>query len=419
VISFRGHWSIRAPGCGVLGLELFGRSFCLRFSERLSALLETLRGFERLAESLTDISEFVEHCIARRTSLAVFCRIGGVPFAVEVSPVHGVMFERDGAAPLFLSERTGIECCLYSSLMFPFHLEDFPSDELMENSSVFFQHGLTALQRLRQVFSQDEWSCGRPSIRRSTFVIFRRRISVNFHWRPLNCFAVIIPCRSAFSVLRVPLANFQKFYQTSRSVHHVFKIELRELEGFRDAILHFYDDLGLLLTSEFLSPALDDLHDNSIVLRREAMTATLDADGLTIESTAIPLLTNVAERFREIFGGDRRLLRRAAQLLIGIAKFDQSYGLAIAEILHCAQRDSWQALVNWELLFDTAKFSPDRGRIVFALRLPRDSLEFEMGKVAMKLQISVACRAGGNIFSNLRQIIQWMSESDPMTAFVL
>jgi hypothetical protein len=76
-------------------------------------------------------------------------------------------------------------------------------------------------------------------------------------------------------------------------------------------------------------------------------------------------------------------------------------------------------LVNWGLLFDTAKFSPDRGRIAFALGLPRDLLEFEMGKVAMKLQISVACRTGGNIFSNLRQIIQWMSESDPMTAFVL
>jgi hypothetical protein len=419
LISVRGHWSIRAANSALPGVELFGCSFCLRFSERLSALLDTLRGFERLATSLTDISEFMEHCIARRTSTAVFSQIGGVPFAVEVSPVHGATFERDGAGPLFLSDRTGIECCLYSSSVFPFCLEDFPSDELMENSFVFFQHDLATLQRLREVFSGDEWSCGRPSIRRSTFVIFRRRISINFHWRPLNCFAAIIPCRGAFSVLRVPLANFQKFYQTSRSVHHVFKIELRELERFRDAILHFYDDLGLLLTSEFSSPALDDLHDSSIVLRSEAMTATLDADGLTIESEAIPLLTNVAGRFREIFRRDRRLLRRAAQLLIGVAKFDQSYGVAIAEILNCAQRDDWSALVNWGLLFDTAKFSPDKGRIIFALGLPKDLLEFEMGKVAMKLQISVACRAGGNVFSNLRQIIQWMSESDPMARFVL
>jgi hypothetical protein len=133
-----------------------------------------------------------------------------------------------------------------------------------------------------------------------------------------------------------------------------------------------------------------------------------------IVAEAMPIVTKVARRFKEIFCSNRNLARRAVQFIVGISKFEQQFVVAVCEILNHAQKRHWHKVVDWGILFDSAKISPDKSKILFALGMPVELLEFEVGKVAGKLQVSVTWHAENKVFSNERSVVQWMAECDPL-----
>jgi hypothetical protein len=293
---------------------------------------------------------------------------------------------------------------------------------MADEFTVFFRHGMRALVRMREVFHDAAWSFGAVSLGRSIILVYQRRVSINFHWRPLYCFSAILPSVGTLTVLQVPLAVFKKFFHSVRTSHLVYKVEISELARFRDAIVDFYDDFALLVKAGFPCPASDDLQPGFVTFRADfgwQIVATIDPDGITVQGDAVALFTRVSRRFRDLFGRDRRMLRRAAQLLIAVARFEQMVVAAVCEILAQLQREGWAEAIDWQRFFDDAKVSPDGNRIAVTIWTPIDVMDLELVRGSQKLQIVVGTQAGHRMFAAIRGLIQWLAESDPGTPWAI
>jgi hypothetical protein len=232
----------------------------------------------------------------------------------------------------------------------------------------------------------------------------------------LYCFSAVLPSVGTLTVLQVPLSGFKKFFHSIRTSHLVYKVEIGELVRFRDSVVHFFDDFALLVKAGFPCPASEELQQGAITFRADMgwpMVARIDSDGIAIHADVGAFFTKVSKRFREIFANDRIMLRRAAQLLISLSRFEQSFVTAICEVVLQLQRDGWATAIDWGRFFTDAKVSPDGTRIALSVHTRVDALELELARVAQKLQIIVGARSCHRMFSTLRGLIQWLSESDP------
>jgi hypothetical protein len=235
-------------------------------------------------------------------------------------------------------------------------------------------------------------------------LIYRRRISITVHWRPLHSFSAVLPRCGALTLLRVPLAVFKKPSSSVKSVDLIYRIESSELERFRDAIVDFYEDFAMLTRVGFPVPQPEDLADTCFSLHAVftwPILATIAPDGIGFQSD-FPLFAKVTHRFRKFFDGSRNVFRRASELMLSIAKLSEPFAKAVCEIIGQTQGKGWCEAIDWVKFFDHANFNVDEGHMFLVFDLKEELLEIELigpgGAVKQKQ------------FSSLRQFIQRMTE---------
>jgi hypothetical protein len=283
----------------------------------------------------------------------------------------------------------------------------------------FLQNGPFALKRVLETLSGDNWTCSYNMNEIS--VIFRRRISMNFCWRPLHYWAATVPNEGLLALLRVPLAGFQQVYNPTKTIYQEYLVELADLPKFRDAVVDFYDDLGFLMMAGFEAPTADSIRDNTVMLtcaRTVGLVAIIDQEGMTIEFESLALFAKVSQQFRDILGGDRRMFRRAMQLMVGITRFEISMVVAVCEIINETQSQTWKGRVRWTDLFDDVVTDGERQMMAFTLPIGVNLIGIEIAKVAGKVQVAVTCRGMTRKFAILRSVIQLMAGCDADLPFL-
>jgi hypothetical protein len=401
-------WSVSLPQPPSRRVVIAGRSLSLCFAPSLLFTVVCFLRFEGCREAL-GADALLEGAAAAHAAVGgsrVTVRIGPLA-AADAAPSETRLTALPFAAPALL-----VLCRALTATFLPSPAaEEFP-----EAFAVFWRHAILGMAEMRRVFAGPAWTIGPLTFGQSLMLVYQHRVSINLHWRPLSCCSAIVPSAGPLRLLQVPLAAFKKFSYPIRPFYFVHKVEMPELSRFRDAIVDFYDDFAMLIRVGFPPPSVEDVRDGEVTFRGDfewQVTAVIEADGIELQAEALPLLSKVSQRFKQMFAVDRRLLRRAGQFLSGLAKLELNFVTVICEVIEEFQREKWAREIDWEGFFNGAKVSTDGTRIAVAVWTNVDALNLEASRVEQKLQITAATRVGSRAFFTVRGFVQWLTESDP------
>jgi hypothetical protein len=202
----------------------------------------------------------------------------------------------------------------------------------------------------------------------------------------------------------------------------VYKIGFSELVKFRDAIIEFYEDFALLVRLGFPFPLVDDLNHGVLHFHGDfgcQIVAIIEPDGILLQTDSVPPFKKVSSRFKEIFKTERGLLRRAVQLMLGMANLELTFIASVCEALAELQKEPWASTIDWDQFFTDAAVIADGTGVTLTVSTAADSLDLEFSPVGHKIQIIASARSGHRTFSVHRGFAQWLSESTPHKHWVL
>lgn len=352
-----------------------------------------------------------------------------VHFSVDSLNVHlglGPLvdnFEALEESQFIMNPSTPLKLFMRFSRVFPLQLSKIYEFEGEEFGS-WLRYSLPALFHLHRVFSPTiGWSTGSLSSHESIVLIFQRHISFNVQWKFLQGFAVVLPNTGKSHFFEIPLLIFPKLFSVPVT-HQTYKVKTSELEKLRDVISNFYGDF-IMVTSSGFGKMTRDQQGTFIKMKRGErhhvqLTATLTANGLSLDSENTPVVREICGAFQASIG-DREKCRKLFKVIIEISTYDASYAKEVLNTIQVLQKIPWPGSICWESLYDRLRMTPSSVTLTVEKVVDgrRCQLILEFIKLMGEMQIKATSGVNTASFQGFESFAQWAAQCDPFNPFLL
>lgn len=252
----------------------------------------------------------------------------------------------------------------------------------------------------------------------SFFLIYQRKMSINFMLRPSQVFQLIIPSVGKSQMLKVPLDALPRPCHLSKLSHHAMKLHINQLQKFKTIIENFFGFHDRLIEIGFENFELVDDEVISLFPRHISYASISCVIKPTYVEFRVDNESEIAQNLSKILNfqrGDINIQILIVRLVISLLDFDQKFVALIMRFMVEMAKRTENFGIDWRKTMEKTNIILSEMKVIFNFATARDQFYVELSKNSKDSTTQIMCYDDTRRLSKLKsmkELVNWIQKHE-------